>query len=792
MRKVLILFLFVAPSLLGATYNIGPGKTYTNIGDAPWSSMVAGDVVDIYPKTDITAVTASSSTGTTMTLTTSSGSIPYGSSVWFSGLSSAQCEIVNGFWKTSGGSPNCTLLDKVTCGVKGSGLYGTATGGTACTGDTVTLAWALSVGSGVTVYFQPPYFEKIIVTVAATSGSPFVVQGIPDATTGAYPILDADYATTGPNMAHTGSTTYHDSYGFVMFMEPVSGAGLTGATYATLEGLRIQNTVGGVTAYDGSNTPYTYASGEGIRLEYAINVKILNNEILSNDLGIFGADNIGVSPPDVLTNVDINGNHLLYNGRLAGEHQSYIESLGAIYENNWYDTTGGTDNSQIKDRSTGRVVRYNRIVATQGFGIDMVDAQNSFYDLVHMDALAVPTGGFAQNATTLTPVTWTVTASTTLGSPTVGVSSTANLATGMAIVGTGIPANATIGAVLGGGVWLADRQVATATGAGITATVNTVQSINAGDRVCYINATVGWGYPGSGQPVCPTVVTVNTGTNTLTLNAPGIPAALAAGQVIQVISRQPYPYLQSFTYGNVFDYSQAFAAAQLPSPIHCCWDTAGGIDSVSDPGSTNYVYYNSFVVQLDQSKSYGIGGFRLESDADTFQVDDNFWYITNYTPLATPTYLILLTNGGYTLTNLVSTTFAGGSNQVGSSTGVGSTTSCSVTWVGVEACNYPLDPGATATLTNFTPEAPSSLFPSGLGGFPYVLSSGSSAIGVASSLPAAIASNTLGSDFTPTLNYGGTTRTSLNDLGATQSGVGSGLSLSLLPGTALTPGTEIR
>ncbi|MCA8912682.1 MAG: fibronectin type III domain-containing protein [Planctomycetes bacterium] len=47
MRYLLLLLLTAAP-LSAATYDVGPGHTYTNIGDVPWESIGAGDIVEIY------------------------------------------------------------------------------------------------------------------------------------------------------------------------------------------------------------------------------------------------------------------------------------------------------------------------------------------------------------------------------------------------------------------------------------------------------------------------------------------------------------------------------------------------------------------------------------------------------------------------------------------------------------------------------------------------------------------------------------------------------------------------
>ena len=49
--KILIALAVVAlcaPMAGATTYEIGPGKTYTNVIDMPWENLVAGDTVLIY------------------------------------------------------------------------------------------------------------------------------------------------------------------------------------------------------------------------------------------------------------------------------------------------------------------------------------------------------------------------------------------------------------------------------------------------------------------------------------------------------------------------------------------------------------------------------------------------------------------------------------------------------------------------------------------------------------------------------------------------------------------------
>ncbi len=41
---------FIAVLLLGATFEVGEGKTYANLTDVPWETLAAGDEVKVYPK----------------------------------------------------------------------------------------------------------------------------------------------------------------------------------------------------------------------------------------------------------------------------------------------------------------------------------------------------------------------------------------------------------------------------------------------------------------------------------------------------------------------------------------------------------------------------------------------------------------------------------------------------------------------------------------------------------------------------------------------------------------------
>jgi hypothetical protein len=678
----------VSASPVGTIYNIGPGEAYTTIGSVPWSALLSGSTVNIYPKAAITGVTASASSGTTITLTASAGSIPYGSTVWFAGMSGLTPQSSGANW----GMPY------VTCGIYGSGLYGTATGGSACSGSTVTISHAVSVGSGVTVHFTPPYFEKLIVTASGTSSSPITINCVPDSTTGALPTLDAHNATTGTNMAHTGSTQYHDSYGFVEFMmQPGATYGTPStyhySTYVTVNGCRIQGGRTGITEYDGTNAAYSLADGEGIRIEDADHLTLSGNEIVNNDNGIFGAMNPDTTPAFILTNLLLHGNHIWQNGQADGDHQTYLETSSVVYEFNWYDQpTAGSACSQLKDRSSGTVIRYNTFYPSARM-LDLVDAQNSRNENIPAVVLTslVPSTGFPSGATSLT----------------------------------------------------------------FTGSVSGVQ---VGDFLGYIDSSNGWGYPNSGAPLMPAVTAISG--NTLTVS-PGIPTAIP-GSIAQTadelmsVHQTVSPYKQTFVYGNIFDRDESLYWAQVGAVAHYGWDTQGGIDSVTDRAGTLYFYDNTIIERWDLSGSaaalYGDNLFQTESSADNLRADNNLIYVTNSTAGDPATYQQVMQSCSYCGLGVVGN-FSGGGDQMGG------------TWYGYTQGATPL---GTIDTSGVASKTLVQLYPNGLNGRNYTLQSGSSAIGAATSLPAAVTSNTLGLDLTPYYNPDGSSRTSVADIGAFQ------------------------
>jgi len=222
---------------------------------------------------------------------------------------------------------------------------------------------SLTPGSLVRIHWrEQPYADKWVVSVAATEDAPVVVLGVPS--DGQLPRIVGADATTREELDF-----WSGSRGIVK----IGGSSVPDLQTAEhvfiecldLSGARADNTF---TNADGDSETYG-DNASGIFLESGAHITLRNNVFHDSGNGLF----IAHESSDVL----VSGNQLFDNGNpgSAYEHNSYTEARGITFEFNRYGVLcEGCDGNNLKDRSSGLVVRYNWIEGGNR-ALDLVDSE---------------------------------------------------------------------------------------------------------------------------------------------------------------------------------------------------------------------------------------------------------------------------------------------------------------------------------------------------------------------------------------------------------------------------------
>lgn len=221
---------------------------------------------------------------------------------------------------------------------------------------------SLTPGSLVRIHWrEAPYADKWVVAVAATSEAPVVVLGVPDA--GRLPRIVGDGATTREELDY-----WSGSRGIVK-IGGSSTPDLQTAEHVFIECLDLSGARAGNTFTNADGDAENYSdNASAIFLESGAHITLRNNVMHDCGNGLF----IAHESSDVL----VSGNQLFDNGNpgSAYEHNSYTEARGITFEFNRYGVLcEGCDGNNLKDRSSGLVVRYNWIEGGNRT-LDLVDS----------------------------------------------------------------------------------------------------------------------------------------------------------------------------------------------------------------------------------------------------------------------------------------------------------------------------------------------------------------------------------------------------------------------------------
>ena len=245
-----------------------------------------------------------------------------------------------------------------------------------------------------------PYTEMMLISagtnLAPTAANKFMrVLGMPDAVTGARPIIDGSQATqleTLPGQA-ARSLQYHDNGGNrqlfrlgLVMVGPQQGYnynfGPTG--YIAIENLDIRNVANGGGFTDGkTGLPDSYGSfGSCLYVEASAHIVIKNNLLHNCGNGLFMNSKNGALV-ELSQDVLIEGNQFFNNSNppLAGvtngysEHHSYTEARDITFQFNTFgDVRPCAFGDCLKDRSSGLVVRYNTFASNCGIHLNLMDS----------------------------------------------------------------------------------------------------------------------------------------------------------------------------------------------------------------------------------------------------------------------------------------------------------------------------------------------------------------------------------------------------------------------------------
>lgn len=218
--------------------------------------------------------------------------------------------------------------------------------------DPSAVPWeALAPSTLVRIHWRAePYRTKWVINTAASADSPLVVLGVPDA--GRRPVISGENATTRLELSY-----WNEDRSVVK----VGGSNLPRddvvPSYVYIQGLDIR----------AARPPYTFTDDAGADGTYRDNAAAVHVEIgahvVVHDCLLHDAGN-GLFAGAQSSDLVVSANFVFDNG-IDGSiyhHNSYTECRGITFEFNRYGPLrAGALGNNLKDRSSGTVIRYNWI-----------------------------------------------------------------------------------------------------------------------------------------------------------------------------------------------------------------------------------------------------------------------------------------------------------------------------------------------------------------------------------------------------------------------------------------------
>jgi len=246
---------------------------------------------------------------------------------------------------------------------------------------------ALQAGDVVNIHYRPePYRTKFGLRAQGTADAPVVINGVTSGTC-ARPVISGEQAVTARDARMADFKRSPEGAGLILIHRPPSGPGEAFTpSHIVIQNLKLTGVRAGKSFLNAEGMAQKY--GDFSAAIYALrvhNLTVENCEITGNSMGIF-TDTKGDAADEYSANIIIRRNLIYYNGNPGRyyEHNLYIQARRALYEGNFIGQAYG--GSSLKDRSSGTVIRYNKILAS-GHAMDLVETEEEQFKILRMDPL---------------------------------------------------------------------------------------------------------------------------------------------------------------------------------------------------------------------------------------------------------------------------------------------------------------------------------------------------------------------------------------------------------------------
>jgi hypothetical protein len=201
-----------------------------------------------------------------------------------------------------------------------------------------------------------------VINRVGSEAAPITVRGVPDES-GSLPIIHGEGATTRSQLNY-----WNEERGILKIGGSNSPPDGTPA-WIVVENLHFRRARGPFTGRYGASA---YAdNAAAIYVEKGSHITVRNCVLEDNGNGLFVAS--------ATTDMVIEGNHIFGNGNVGSiyEHNTYTEARNILYQfNRFGPLCNGCEGNNLKDRSSGTVIRYNWIESGNR-QMDLVDAEGS-------------------------------------------------------------------------------------------------------------------------------------------------------------------------------------------------------------------------------------------------------------------------------------------------------------------------------------------------------------------------------------------------------------------------------